>query len=258
VRSEENLISRKYMLATNSFNFLPKNIKRLNQLKSIFSISSDKAVNPLSVLGISKKIMEYKLGETKSKNKKIFVSSARFANVSFSNGSILKLIVDKVVYKKSFGIPENISRFFITHDESVSICYKSLLPQNNGFIITPNPVILGEQFSIKKLFFKILRVLNIKYKKYKKYFKLSNSSKVFLINKDIIGQKSQEEFFSENENFKKVADDKTVLKIPLPVKKFRNVLEIGHLKSVNYMKNFFRDKLNYKYQRKTIKISRSI
>lgn len=258
MRSEENLISRKYMISTNSVNFLPKNIKRLKQLKSIFSISSDKAVNPSSILGISKKIMELKLGETKSKNKKIFVSSARFANVSFSNGSILKLIVDKIVYKKSFGIPEHISRFFITHDEFVSICYKSLLPQNNGFIITPDPVILGEQFSIKKLFFKILEVLKINYKRYKKYLKLSNSSTVFMINKNIIGQKSQEEFFSKNENITRVSDDKTVLKIPLPVKKIRNILEISHLTSVNQIKKFYRDKFNYKYQSKTIKISRSI
>lgn len=258
VRSEENLISLKYMIATNSLSFLPKNIKKLRKLKSIFSISTDKAVNPSSILGISKKIMELKLGETMRKNKKIFVSSARFANVSFSNGSILKLIVDKIAFKKSFGIPINISRFFITHDESISICLKSLLPENNGFIITPDPLILGRQLSIEKLLYKILKALKIKYKKNKKYLKLSNSSKVFLINKNISGQKPKEEFFNKNESIKKISNDKTILKISLSTKKIGSLLKIRKLKSINSVKKYFKEKLNFRYQRKIIKISQSI
>ena len=58
VRSEENLISAKYMLQTNSFNFIPKNLDKIKDLKTFFSISTDKAVNPSSLLGISKRIME--------------------------------------------------------------------------------------------------------------------------------------------------------------------------------------------------------
>ena len=85
VRSEEELISLKYMFLTNSKNFLP--IKR-HYLKKIFSISTDKTVNPTSLLGISKSLMEKQLSKFKKKNKKLFVSSVRFANVSFSNGSM--------------------------------------------------------------------------------------------------------------------------------------------------------------------------
>ena len=98
------------MLMTNSKNFLPKK-KKYKNLKKIFSISTDKAVHPSSILGVSKKIMEEKLYEIKRRNTKLFVSSARFANVSFSNGSILKLIVDNLRLKKDFGIPLNINRF---------------------------------------------------------------------------------------------------------------------------------------------------
>lgn len=65
VRSEEELISLKYMLATNSKYFLPNN---KHKLKKVFSISTDKTVNPSSLLGISKTIMEKKL--TKFKKKK--------------------------------------------------------------------------------------------------------------------------------------------------------------------------------------------
>ena len=81
VRSEENIYSIKYMLKTNSFNFLPKNKYNLER---VFSVSTDKTVNPTSVLGISKNLMEKMLVKFSNK-KKVFVSTARFAKVSFSN-----------------------------------------------------------------------------------------------------------------------------------------------------------------------------
>ena len=83
------------MFKTNSINFIPK---KLSNLKKIFSISTDKTVNPSSILGVSKYLMEVNL--SKYKNKNIFVSSVRFANVAFSNGSILKYVVDRLIQKK--------------------------------------------------------------------------------------------------------------------------------------------------------------
>ena len=70
MRSEEELISLKYMFLTNSKSFLPS---KKNYLKKFFSISTDKTVNPTSLLGISKTIMEKQLSKFKNKNKKIFV-----------------------------------------------------------------------------------------------------------------------------------------------------------------------------------------
>ena len=96
VRSEENIQSIKYMFKTNSIKFMPKKLKNL---KKIFSISTDKTVNPSSILGVSKYLMEMNL--SKYKNKDIFVSSVRFANVAFSNGSILKYVVDRLIQKKN-------------------------------------------------------------------------------------------------------------------------------------------------------------
>lgn len=258
VRSEENLISLKYMLATNCMNFLPKNLKKLNNLKSIFSISTDKAVTPSSILGVSKKIMELKLAEEGKRNKKIFISSTRFANVSFSNGSILKLIIDKLIVKKSFGVPLNIKRFFITHEEAVSLCLKSLLPENNRFIILPNPLAVGEQLTIDFLLLKILKLLNIKYKKNKKFIKISNSAKVFLVNKNITGQKNQEELFSKNEKLVKNLDDKTILKVEFSINKKINSLTFEKFKSIKKIKNYFKNKLNFNYQNKSIKISHNL
>ena len=72
------------MVKTNSLKFIEKNLSKKNNLKQVFSISTDKSANPSSILGVTKKLMEYKLCDFK-KNKNIFVSSVRFANVSFSN-----------------------------------------------------------------------------------------------------------------------------------------------------------------------------
>ena len=126
VRSEENIQSIKYMFKTNSINFMPK---KLEKLKKIFSISTDKTVNPSSLLGVSKTLMEINLGKFKKED--VFVSSVRFANVAFSNGSILKYVVDRLIQKKNFGVPKNIKRFFITHSEASNLCFKSLLKRNN-------------------------------------------------------------------------------------------------------------------------------
>ena len=86
VRSEENLYSIKYMFSTNYESFYNINCKT-KYLKKIFSISTDKAADPSSLMGISKLMMEHKLRNI-IKNTSISVCSARFANVSFSRGSI--------------------------------------------------------------------------------------------------------------------------------------------------------------------------
>jgi FlaA1/EpsC-like NDP-sugar epimerase len=234
VRSEENLISAKYMLQTNSFNFVPKNFEKIKSLKSIYSISSDKAVNPSSLLGVSKRIMELNLMKIKKKKSSLFVSTTRFANVSFSNGSILKLIVDRLSFKKKFGIPLNISRYFITHKEAVSLCLKSLLNISDGGIIIPNKKLLGEQMSIELLLFKILKLLRIKFTKKKKFIKIINSTEILLISKKIIGQKKNEELNTIYEKLDKIKKDNSIFKITLNKKMISKIDK--NLKKINKKK----------------------
>jgi len=196
VRSEENYLSSKYMYQTNSINFLPNSLRNIKSLKSIFSISTDKAVYPSSMLGVSKRLMELRLMKFKKKYKNLFVSTVRFANVSFSNGSILKLIVDRLVQKKFFGIPKDISRYFITHEEAVSLCLKSILKINNYCIVIPNKKVLGEQTLILTYLIKILKILNIQVIKKINFFqRKSSSQKIYLVAKKIVGQKMMEELF---------------------------------------------------------------
>tara|TARA_B100001093_G_scaffold495600_1_gene540281 strand:+ start:11386 stop:12543 length:1158 start_codon:yes stop_codon:yes gene_type:complete len=237
VRSEENLISAKYMLQTNSFNFLPKNYEKIKSLKSIFSISTDKAVNPSSLLGISKRIMELNLMKIKNKKPNLFISTTRFANVSFSNGSILKLIVDRLALKKKFGIPVNISRYFITHKEAVSLCLKSLLKESDGSIIIPNRKMLGQQILIESLLYKILKLLRIKFIKNKRFIKTSSSLNILLTSKKIIGQKKNEELSFKDEILNKVKNDKSIFKIKLSTNKTSKIdKDLKKISQYNFLK----------------------
>jgi len=135
VRSEENQYSTEHMFAVNSIDFL--NIEYPKSVKSIFSISTDKVNKPTSLLGVSKKLMEHTLSEIKNRNKNIFVSTVRFTNVSFSKGSILKNVYDKIISKQVIGIPTKVNRYFITHNEASSLCMKSMLSEFDGKIVLP-------------------------------------------------------------------------------------------------------------------------
>ena len=109
------------MIKTNSLNFLP-NKKTFLRKFSLFLLIKLWIPN---ILGISKDLMEKKLLEFSNKYK-VFVSSARLSNVSFSNGIILKYAYESLLANNRFGIPLKIRRFFITHEEAVHLCFKSI------------------------------------------------------------------------------------------------------------------------------------
>tara|TARA_B110000008_G_C16897674_1_gene535427 strand:+ start:112 stop:1266 length:1155 start_codon:yes stop_codon:yes gene_type:complete len=212
VRSEENIESIHYMIKTNSLNFLPN---KKNFLEKIFSISTDKTVNPQSILGISKDLMEKKLLEFSKKNN-IFVSSARFANVSFSNGSILKYAYESLLANNRFGIPLKIRRFFITHEEAVHLCFKSILERNNKMIVVPSPKILKKDFLLKYLVSEIAKNLKKRIRYVNKFKKNSYKklNEILLTKPNTHGQKIFEELFDKREVIV-IDEDKTIVKVEM-------------------------------------------
>lgn len=254
VRSEENFDTIKYMIKTNSYCFLPK---KKSTLKKLFSVSTDKSVEPTSMLGISKSLMEINMNNWNNK-KKIFLSSARFANVSFSNGSFLKYVVDRIKSNKSFGVPINIKRYFITHREASSICLKSLLKRNNGKIIIPNTKeILKKDILILDLVNKILKQFNLRIKLTRNLSKkkiIKNKFTIFLNNKKLIGQKLFEKFTSMEEKTEKDFNDKSILKIDFPSRKNKiiksDILDKKNFKELSdYLKKkakFYKPPINAK------------
>lgn len=263
VRSQENINSVKYMFATNYDNFFHMNYKS-SHLKKIFCISTDKAAEPSNLMGISKLMMEQKLKSIHKKYKDISVSSARFANVSFSKGSILEHALESINKKDLFGIPANIKRYFITHDEAVSICFQALLKKNDNSIIIPNKKILGEQIYIKKIITKILEIYKYKFLFVRKLTKNmnKNSYNILLSNKKISGQKSEEILFSNYEKKYLKPVNSTINKLML-----KNLININtsnykklkRLNEINEIHKFISKLIKgYSYKKNQVEVSKIV
>ena len=263
VRSEENINSIKYMFSTNYESFFKMNYKS-NYLKKIFSISTDKAAKPSSLMGVSKLMMEHKLKSIHKKYKNISVSSARFANVSFSKGSILEHALKSIDKKILFGIPSNIKRFFITHEEAVSICFQALLKKNNNSILIPNQKTLGKQINIKEIITKILKIYDYKFMFIKKLKKQKNKKtfNILLSDKKITGQKIEEILFSKYEkNYLKVINptlNKLLLKNlnKINLKNYKQIKNLNKIDKVQYL--ISKIVKEYHYKKNLIEVSKII
>lgn len=102
--------------------------------KKYFCVSSDKATNPVNMMGASKRIMEYFLMQ---KRFDINISTARFANVAFSNGSLLNSFQHRMALRQPLATPNDIKRYFITPEESGILCLLSCLQGKNGDVYFP-------------------------------------------------------------------------------------------------------------------------
>lgn len=107
--------------------------------KHFFCVSTDKAANPVNVMGASKRIMEDMIMAYSSKFK---VTTARFANVAFSNGSLLAGFIDRMMKKQPLAAPSDVKRYFVSPEESGQICMLACILGNNGEIFFPK---LGEE-----------------------------------------------------------------------------------------------------------------
>ena len=217
VRSEENIHSLAYLFKTNCISpFKMGSLKNMKSLKKVFFISTDKAAYPSSLMGCSKKIMENELYNIKKKYKSKFVSTVRFANVSFSNGSLLENIYKKTISNLPFGIPNSIKIYFVTHSEAADLCFISLLNEANNSIIIPSHKTVGKQIYLKELAVKIVRLLKKKPIFVKKIQKMNNNfQQIILETGDIKGQKNREFFYEDKEMIKNFNGDIRVKKISL-------------------------------------------
>ncbi len=106
--------------------------------KHFFCVSTDKAANPVNIMGASKRIMEDMVMAYTSKFK---VTTARFANVAFSNGSLPDGWLNRVKKKQPLAAPNDVKRYFVSLDESGQICMLACVLGKNGEIFFPK---LGE------------------------------------------------------------------------------------------------------------------
>jgi FlaA1/EpsC-like NDP-sugar epimerase len=135
VRSEKDPYTLMRMIDVNIFNTDKTLLQSIeNGTKKYFCVSTDKAANPVNMMGASKKIMEM---FTNRRSKDISVSMARFANVAFSDGSLLHGFNQRLLKKQPIVAPNDIRRYFVTPEESGQLCLMSCVFGENRDIFFP-------------------------------------------------------------------------------------------------------------------------
>ncbi|ELB2149627.1 UDP-N-acetylglucosamine 4,6-dehydratase [Vibrio parahaemolyticus] len=135
VRSERDPYTLMRMIDVNVFN-TEKTIQQSIDAgaKKYFCVSTDKAANPVNMMGASKRIMEMFLMR---KSEQIAISTARFANVAFSDGSLLHGFNQRIQKRQPIVAPNDIKRYFVTPQESGELCLMSCIFGENRDIFFP-------------------------------------------------------------------------------------------------------------------------
>ncbi|TVL24607.1 UDP-N-acetylglucosamine 4,6-dehydratase [Shewanella xiamenensis] len=135
VRSEKDPYTLMRMIDVNVFN-TDKTIQQSIDcgVKKYFCVSTDKAANPVNMMGASKRIMEMFLMR---KSEQITISTARFANVAFSDGSLLHGFNQRILKNQPIVAPNDIKRYFVTPQESGELCLMSCIFGDNRDIFFP-------------------------------------------------------------------------------------------------------------------------
>ena len=140
VRSEKDKYSVQALIENNDIK-----AKKLMDLltvyppKHFFCVSTDKAANPVNIMGASKRIME---DLVMAYNTHFKVTTARFANVAFSNGSLPDGWIHRLQKKQPLAAPSDVKRYFVSPEESGQICMLACILGNGGEVFFPK---LGEE-----------------------------------------------------------------------------------------------------------------
>ena len=207
VRSEKDKISVEALIKNNVFGA----IKLLDLCESyppnyFFSVSTDKAANPVNIMGASKSLME-KLILSRKDNFR--VSTARFANVAFSNGSLLDGFIYRLNKKQPLSCPNDIKRFFVTPEQSGQICLLGTFLGDTGNIYFPKLDFHKDQIFFKDIALDFLKEKGLepvlvdseKLAKEFEFFKYPKKYPIYFFKTDTSGEKTYEEFYTEEENY---------------------------------------------------------
>ena len=206
VRSEKDPYTLMRMIDVNITN----TVKTIEQsiekgAKKYFCVSTDKAANPVNMMGASKRIMEMFLWKYSSQ---IAISTARFANVAFSDGSLLHGFNQRIDKRQPIVAPSDISRFFVTPQESGELCLMSCIfgetgdtffpKENDAFRLTPMHEV-ARRFLLNKSLEPVVCASEDEARDYfKGDFDKSTWPCYFPVS-DTTGEKPYEEFYTEDE-----------------------------------------------------------
>lgn len=207
VRSEKDHFSIEAMIENNVL----KAKKLLDLLvesppERFFCVSTDKAANPVNVMGASKKLMEDVI---LAYSTKIPITTARFANVAFSNGSLLFGFIERMMKQQPLSSPSDVRRYFVSPQESGQLCMLACMLGESGDIFFPKL----EETQMKKFSDIAIDFLN-EYGLKPDFCKTEKEAKqkaeelienitqypVYFFASDTSGEKHYEEFYTEQED----------------------------------------------------------
>ena len=207
VRSEKDPFTLMRMIIVNVFNTV-KTLRMSREMgaKKYFCVSTDKAANPVNMMGASKRIMEmFLMRESLTQD----ISMARFANVAFSDGSLLHGFNQRFLKRQPFSAPNDVRRYFVTQQESGELCLLSGLLGENRDIFFPK---LSEKLHL--ITFSEIAKSYLKERGYKPYECQSEKEArdrveeliakkcwpCYFFTSDTTGEKDFEEFFTDKED----------------------------------------------------------
>lgn len=207
VRSEKDKISVEALIKNNVYGAI-----KLLELCSkrppryLFSVSTDKAANPVNIMGASKSLMEKLI---LSKQSEFRVSTARFANVAFSNGSLLEGFLNRLNKKQPLSCPSDIKRFFVTPEQSGQLCLLATFLGDSGNIFFPKLDPNKDQIYFKDIALDFLNEnglepMLVRSEDEAKSFEIepnTNYYPIYFFNSDTSGEKTYEEFYTEKEEY---------------------------------------------------------
>jgi FlaA1/EpsC-like NDP-sugar epimerase len=226
VRSEKDKYSIEAMIENNVFKakeFLDLLVN--HKPEHFFCVSTDKAANPVNVMGASKKLMEEVIMAYSSE---LQITTARFANVAFSNGSLLAGYIERLYKNQPISCPSDVKRFFVSPEESGQICMLACMLGNSGEIFFPK--LEEEEMTyfkeITEDFFKqtnrqiVLCSSDEEARVKSKDLKASDPYPVYFFESDTSGEKLYEEFFTDTdevdqETFTSLGVIKNARKLPM-------------------------------------------
>lgn len=207
VRSEKDPYSIEAMIGNNVF----KAMRLLDLLagqvpQHFFCVSTDKAANPVNIMGASKKLMEDLILAYATE---LPVSTARFANVAFSNGSLPAGFLERLSKRQPLSAPMDIRRFFVSPTESGQICMLACLLAEPGDIFFPKLEAQQDMQTFTHIAEQLLNACGYRpdyceteEEARQKAVRLTPDSRdypVHFFKSDTSGEKPFEEFYSENE-----------------------------------------------------------
>ena len=207
VRSEKDPYTLMRIIMINIFNTIKTlRISKDMGSKKFFCVSTDKAANPVNMMGASKRIMEMFLMRESAQH---YISMARFANVAFSDGSLLYGFNQRFLKKQPLSAPSDVRRYFMTPEESGELCILSGFFGNNRDIFFPKPNTNLQLITFSEIAKKYLRSNGYNPVECESEEEARQLAKGLIANKqwpcfffqsDTTGEKNFEEFFTNDEN----------------------------------------------------------